>query len=234
MKALILVGGFGKRLRPYTEKVPKPLVPVGGKPILLWQIEWLKRNGVDEVILATGYLKEKVFELIGSGKKYGIKVAYVVEDEPLGTGGGIKNAEALLKDEEFFFAMNGDIITDIPLEKLKNVLLESPEIVGVLSLVPLPSPYGIVEFDEKSGLIKKFIEKPLLKDYWINAGVYCFRPEIFKYLPEKGDIEKTAFVKLAEEGKLKAVTFENTLWKAIDTHKDIEECERLLKEYNLL
>lgn len=234
MKALILVGGFGKRLRPYTEKIPKPLVPVGGKPILLWQIDWLKKNGIDKVILATGYLKEKVFELIGSGKKYGIKVAYVVEDEPLGTGGGIKNAEALLKDEEFFFAMNGDIITDIPLERLKKALLESPETVGVLSLVPLPSPYGIVEFDEESGLVKRFVEKPLLRDYWINAGVYCFKPEIFKYLPEKGDIEKTAFIKLAKEGKLKAVAFENTLWKAIDTHKDIEECERLLKEHGLL
>ncbi|MHA1615846.1 MAG: nucleotidyltransferase family protein [Candidatus Njordarchaeales archaeon] len=229
MKALILAGGFGKRLRPYTENIPKPLVRVKGKPILVHQIEWLKKFGIRDIVLAVGYLKEKVIEEIGSGKNFGVRVAYVVEEEPLGTAGAIKNAENVLHNEKFFFVLNGDIITDIDLNVIIDKILNSGHnVLGVLALVPLPSPYGIIEIDDE-GRILQFREKPVLRNYWINAGVYCFRPEIFEYLPEKGDIERTAFPKLAEEGKLLAVPFENVFWKAIDTHKDIEEAEKLLE-----
>jgi len=232
MKALILAGGLGKRLRPYTEEIPKPLVPVGGKPILVHQIEWLKRYGVREIVLAVGYRKEKILNEVGSGRRLGVKVSYVVEEEPLGTAGAIKNAESILRNEEVFFVLNGDIITNINLDKLLEVL--SHDILGALSLVPLPSPYGIIKYDNTTGKILQFVEKPTLEDYWINAGVYCFKPDIFDFLPEKGDIEKTSFPLLAKEGKLVAVPFRDVIWKAIDTHKDLEEAEKLLKAAGLL
>lgn len=224
MKAAILAGGYGKRLRPYTETVPKPLVEVAGKPILVWQMEWLKRYGITEFVLLVGYLKEKIIEYIGSGARFGVSVTYVVEDRPLGTAGALKNAEHVLRGEKAFIVLNGDILTNLDPRKLLDKLEEEPNAVGVIASVPLRSPYGILEVD--GDRVVSFREKPLLKDYWINAGVYAFRPEVFNYLPEHGDIEVTAFPKLASEGKLFTVRYIDVYWRSIDTHKDVEEASR--------
>jgi NDP-sugar pyrophosphorylase family protein len=225
VKAVILAGGQGKRLRPITDTVPKPLIRILDKPIIVHQMEWLKRFDVDEFIICIGHLKEKFIEEIGSGRSFMVKVAYVVEDEPLGTGGGLKNAEYLLRSEKFFYVVNGDIITNLNPKELLKALDDS--VVGAIALIPLPSPYGIVKVDD--GFVKSFEEKPQIMDYWINAGVYVFRPDIFNYLPSRGDIEKTAFPQLARENKLKAVKYSNVIWKSIDTHKDIEEVEKIIK-----
>ena len=226
MKAVILAGGYGKRLKPYTENVPKPLLPVAGRSILEWQIRWLKHYGFEEILICAGYLKEKLVNEVGSGMKYGVRVGYVVEDEPLGTGGALKNAEHVLKNDESFLLINGDILTDLnPNELLRDL---EGSYLGTIALVPLPSPYGIVRFDEKTCRVTSFIEKPRLMDYWINAGVYVFKPGVFNYLPERGDIEKTALPKLADEGRLRAHLFKNTFWMSIDSHKDLEEASKII------
>lgn len=226
MKAVILAGGQGKRLRPLTDSVPKPLITVAGKPIVVRQIEWLKSHDVKEFILSIGYLREKFMDALGSGRKLGVHISYIVEDEPLGTGGGLRNAKLLLDKEEYFYVVNGDIITDIDPTILIEELKE--DTVGAIALVPLPSPYGIVEVNGESKILD-FKEKPLLTRYWINAGVYIFKPEVFNYLPDKGDIEKTTFPTLAKKGKLKAVKYQKpNLWKSIYTYKDIEEVEAAL------
>ncbi len=225
MKAAIIAGGFGKRLKPLTQDRPKPLVPVAGKAIIEWQIEWLKKYGVDTIVVLAGYQREKMIEFLGSGTKYGIKIVYTIEDEPLGTAGAIKNAEPILRTEPFL-ALNGDIITNIPLDKLMKVI-EGKNAVVAMALVPLRSPYGIVEVDE-TGKIVRFVEKPILQQHLINAGVYYMRPEIFDYLPEKGDIERTTFPQLAKEGKLYAGIFRDVYWRSIDTMKDVEEASREL------
>ncbi len=228
MKAVILAGGFGKRLRPLTIDKPKPLVEVAGKPILIWQIEWLKDHGIDEIVLLVGYLKDKIIEYIGSGKKFGVKVTYVVEDEPLGTGGALKNAESVLRNEEKFLVLNGDIITNLnPRKLLDNV---GSNIIVSIAAVPLRSPYGILSIDEE-GYIVKFEEKPILENYWINAGVYAMTPQVFDYLPDKGDIERTAFPKLASEKKLKATRYSDVIWRSIDTYKDVEEASKELSAF---
>ncbi len=222
VKALILAGGYGKRLRPLTLEKPKPLIEVGGRPILEWQILWLKSYGIRDIVLAVGYLRSKIFEVIGDGTKLGVRVYYSVEDEPLGTGGAIKHAQPFLEDCEKFIVVNGDILTNLPV----NVLLEElkGDLVGVIALTPMRSPYGIVHVDE-NGYILEFREKPSL-DYLINAGVYAFTPEIFKYLPDKGDIERTTFPQLAKERKLKAVIMKDVYWRSIDSIKDVEEASR--------
>jgi NDP-sugar pyrophosphorylase family protein len=226
LKAVILAGGQGRRLKPLTDSTPKPLVEVAGRPIVAWQIEWLKRYGVEQFILSIGYLKEKFIEALGSGRRYGVHVSYVVEEEPLGTAGGLKNAKPLLDKEDAFYVLNGDIITDLDPSKLAEGLEDKA--VGVIALIPMPSPYGVVDCDEK-GYVKSFLEKPSLP-HWINAGIYLFKPEIFDYMPEKGDLEKTVFPKLAEEGRLKAVEYKSHgFWKSIDTFKDVEDAEKLLK-----
>ena len=225
MKAVILAGGYGKRLRPLTIDKPKPLVEIAGKPILLWQIEWLKKYNIDEIVLLVGYLRDKIIEYIGSGRKFDVKVTYVVEDEPLGTGGALKNAELVLRNEEKFLVLNGDIITNLdPLKLLANV---NENIVVSIAAVPLRSPYGILSIDEK-GYIIRFEEKPIIENYWINAGVYAMTPKIFEYLPDKGDIERTTFPKLASEKRLIATKYTGVLWRSIDTYKDVEEAGKEL------
>lgn len=225
LMAAILAGGLGKRLRPYTEEVPKPLINVAGKTILEWQIEWLKEYDCFEFVLLVGYRKEKIIEYVGSGSRLGVKVTYVVEDEPLGTGGALKNAMHVLSKNEYFLVLNGDVITDINPMKLVEKLLNK-EFIGVIAAVPLPSPYGILETSDE--VVKGFREKPKLMDYWINAGIYALRPSIFDYLPEKGDIETTTFPNLASKGLLGAVKYSEVFWKSIDTHKDLEDVAREL------
>jgi len=228
VRALILAGGFGKRLRPYTEKVPKVMIEIAGKPMLLWQIEWLKAHGIRELVLCVGYLKEVIMDAIGDGSELGVSVEYAIEEEPLGTGGGLKNARRFVEGEEFFLATNGDVITNLDPRRLVEKAREG--FSGVLALVQLPSPYGVV-ITAPDGRIERFVEKPLLPDYWINAGVYCLTPEVFDYLPDKGDVERTGFPELARDGKLAAVKFTGVYWHAIDTYKDVETASRELETY---
>ncbi|MEM0205041.1 MAG: nucleotidyltransferase family protein, partial [Nitrososphaerota archaeon] len=182
MKAVILAGGYGKRLRPLTENVPKPLLNVLGKPILCWQFEWLKAHGISDIIICAGHLKEKIMEDIGSGQKFGVRVGYVVEDEPLGTGGALNNTIQFLSKEEAFIVVNGDVLTNLnPIELIKIL---RDDVVGAIAVIPLPSPYGVVSFNNTTLRINEFKEKPRLSDYWINAGVYAFTPKVFNYLPQ--------------------------------------------------
>ena len=228
MKVAILAGGFGKRLRPLTSERPKPLVEVAGKPILVHQIDWLRSHGFNEIVLLVGYLKEKIMEYIGGGSKFGVRVVYVVEEEPLGTGGALKNAEHVLKNEEVFLVLNGDIITSLdPLRLLDAV--RSGGVAAAVAAVPLRSPYGILELGEDDRILA-FREKPVLHEYWINAGVYAMSPKVFSYLPDRGDIERHGFPQLAREGLLKAVKYEDVFWRSIDTHKDIEEAAKELRQ----
>ena len=219
MKAVILAGGFGKRLRPLTDDRPKPLIELDGVPILSFQIEWLKKSGLNEIILCIGYRKEAIMELIGDGSSFGIKVGYAIEEEPLGTGGALKNAESLLKNDTAFLVLNGDIITDIDPSPLRQKVASGA--LSSISVVPLRSPFGIVDIENK--LVKGFVEKPILREYSINAGIYCFSNEIFSRLPQKGSIETETFPALAEESKLVAVSYPESAWISIDSHKDIEK-----------
>ena len=221
MKAVILAGGFGKRLKPLTNDRPKPMIEVSGVPILEWQIDWLHRNDINEVVICLGYLHEVVMNHIGSGKKFGVKVGYSMEEEPLGTGGALKNASSLLSGTSFL-ALNGDILTDLNPWKLVDDL--TPDVMGSIASVPLSSPFGIIEIEK--GFAKGFREKPVIRDYWINAGVYCLSTEILDILPDKGNIESTTMPKLADEGRLKITKYDQVNWRSIDTHKDIEEAEK--------
>lgn len=226
MKTVILAGGLGKRLRPLTAERPKPLIEIGGKPILELQFDWLRKHEIREAILCVGFMREKIIDYVGDGERFGFKVEYAVEREPRGTGGALTNCKSLLEDEDTFMVINGDVMTDLNVMILAN---KAVECIGTIALVPLRSSYGIVQTDT-NGVIREFREKPILKDYWINAGVYCLGHEVFDYLPEKGNIETTAFPRLAEEKKLRAVKYGKCFWRSIDVYKDIEEAEKDLRE----
>ena len=164
---------------------------------------------------------------LGNGKRLGARIAYLVEEEPLGTGGAVKNAEPFLRNEEGFLLLNGDIITNLDPTRLYDIQDYSVNI----ALVKMPSPYGIVKIDDSK--VVEFLEKPQLP-YWINAGIYYIKPEALEYFPEKGDLERTALPRLAEKGKIKATTYDNIFWKSIDVYKDVEETEKHLRQHNHL
>lgn len=215
MKAVILAGGYGKRLRPLTDDKPKPLIEIAGKTILEWQIEWLKTFDITSFIILAGYKKEVLTEWITNNKKrLGIECLISTEDEPLGTGGAIYQVKSFLNED--FVAVNGDILTNLDVRELKV-----SEGVASIALVPLRSPYGVVEMAGEK--IVKFVEKPILKDFWINAGVYVLKRDVFEYLPQKGDIERITFPILAQKGLLIGKKFENVYWRSIDSVKDVEE-----------
>lgn len=218
MKALILAGGEGRRLRPLTNDKPKPMLEIAGKPIIEWQIRWMKSYGISSFVVLAGYMKEKLIDYLGTGAKLGVDISFEIEDEPLGTGGAIKNAEQSFKNEEKFVVANGDIITNFDLGKL----ISSSNNVSTISLVELRSTFGIVE--TSGNKVVGFREKPLIKDHWLNAGIYVMTKRVFDYLPKNGSVETVTFPKMAELGLLDAMKFSDVYWRSIDSFKDFEDC----------
>lgn len=214
MKAVILAGGRGKRLRPITDYVPKPLIPLNNVPIIEWQIMYLKKFGVKEIIICTGYKAEMIKSFLAMKNNLGIKIKFSVEKTPLGTGGAIKQAGTTIKDKSFF-VLNGDTITNINLDQLAKKQ-------NSIASIELKTKFGVME--TKDDKVTKFIEKKEISDLWMNAGIYHLQKEIVKDLPKKGDIEKTVFPDYAKKGKLTTVKFKNVSWFSIDSFKDIEEC----------
>ena len=219
MKVIILAGGKGKRLRPITDYVPKPLIPIKNIPIIEWQIKYLKKFGISEIIICSGY-KTKMIENYLNNQKLGIKITFSVEDKPLGTGGAIKKAGKKIKDKSFL-VINGDIITNIDLKKLikKN---------NAIASIQLKTKFGILQTDGNK--IIKFDEKKEIENLWMNAGIYHLNKETLKELPTVGDIEKTLFPDYAKKEKLTTIKFTNSKWYSIDSFKDMEECSLVIKK----
>ena len=213
MKAIILAGGRGKRLKPITDYVPKPLVPIKNIPIIEWQIKYLKKFGIEEVIISTGYKQDMIKNYLNL-KKINMKIIFSVEESPLGTGGAIKKAGKMINDKSFF-VINGDIITNIDLKKLSKKQ-------NSIASIELQTKFGILE--TKDDKIIKFKEKKEISGVWMNAGIYHLEKNILKDLPLKGDIEKTVFPDYAKKGNLHIEKFKNVKWNSIDSFKDIEEC----------
>lgn len=214
MKAIILAGGRGKRLRPITDYVPKPLIPLNNIPILEWQIKYLKKFGVDEIIVCTGYKTEMIENYFRMKNNTGIKIRFSTEKTPLGTGGAIKQAADQIKDKSFF-VINGDTITNINLAKLA-------EIPNSIAAIELRTKFGIMETEGTK--VTRFREKKEIYNLWMNAGIYHLLKATVKDLPKKGDIEKTVFPDYAKKGKLNTVKFKNVKWYSVDSFKDMEEC----------
>jgi mannose-1-phosphate guanylyltransferase len=206
MKALILVGGFGTRLRPLTLSYPKPIVPFANKAMILHQIEALAKAGVTEVILAVNYQPQLMTEHLAKFEKElgTVKISYSHETEPLGTAGPLALAREMLSDGDDFFVLNSDIICDFPFQELLAFhRAHGKEGTIVVTKVEEPSKYGVV-VSKEDGQIQRFVEKPI--EYVgnrINAGLYIFRPSVLNRIELRPtSIEKEIFPKMAEEGHL--------------------------------
>ena len=203
MQALVLVGGQGTRLRPLTETLPKPAIPLVDRPFLAYMIEWLARHGVDEVVLACGFLPDRLREVLGDGEAGGPRLIYVEEPEPRGTAGAIKFAEQHLHDR--FLALNGDVLTDLDL----TALMRHHEQAGAratLGLYPVddPTAYGLVRH-HSDGEITEFLEKPdpaEIDTDEVNAGTYVLENDVLGEIAPDANvsIERDVFPRLVGHG----------------------------------
>lgn len=205
MQALILVGGKGTRLRPLTTDLPKPVVSLVGQPFIGYMLQWLGRHGIDDIVMSCGFLSDGVSSVIGDGSRFGMRVRYIDEPEPLGTGGAVKFARDLL--DERFFMLNGDVLTDIDL----TAQLAQHERTGARATLALiavddPSAYGLVRL-RKDLSVSDFIEKPGADQEigvpLVNAGAYIMDRDVVDAMPPAGtnfSIERDVFPDLVGNG----------------------------------
>ncbi|HEV2123736.1 MAG TPA: nucleotidyltransferase family protein [Chloroflexota bacterium] len=218
LQAIILAGGKGERLRPYTDDRPKPMVLILERPIVEYQVRWLASQGVKRIVMSCGYLHEVIQEHFEDGSRYGVEIRYAIEQEPLGRGGGIKFAWNQLEPSSApVIATNGDIVTSFDLGAMIQAHHEANALATDL-VVPYVSQYGIVDVDD-AGKVTGFRSEPRLP-YWINAGVYVLDQSLRERFPDKGDHEATLFPEIARNGQLLAYKSER-FWRAVDTVKDL-------------
>ncbi len=199
MQAVILAGGEGTRLRPLTSRVAKPVVTLVDRPFIAYMLEWLHRHGVDDVVLACGFLADRVRAELGDGSRYGLALRYVEEREPLGTGGALRHAAALLDDR--FLVCNGDVLTDIDLGA-QLAQHERTGAVATLALIAVedPSAYGLVRCDAR-GAVLEFIEKPSVRlpgEQFVSAGAYVLERSVLDLIAPN-----------------RAVSIEHEVWPAL-------------------
>ncbi len=220
MKALILAGGLGTRLRPLTYTRPKHLLPIANRPHIEHVFDLLQKHGVGEVVLLTSYLAEAFEDAVAGAARRGLQVSVTVEEEPLGTAGGIKNAEHLVGDDAFF-VFNGDVLTDVELTALLDFHRTSgAEATLLLTPVDDPSAYGVVP-TETDGRVRGFIEKPppdQAPTNLINAGVYVFEPGVLQRIPEGSvySAERELFPAVVADGAMFAMR-SDAYWMDIGT-----------------
>lgn len=182
MQAIIMAGGKGTRLMPLTRDTPKPLIRIIDKPILEYTIERIRETGITDIIITLCYMGDKIKEAIGSGEKYRVRIRYVEESYPLGTAGGVKNAEKFIRDD--FLVISGDAYTDMDFNALIDFHFRKKALATLgVTRVSDPEKFGNVFVNEK-GLIIRFEEKPLRSSTnLVNTGIYVFDKKILKKIP---------------------------------------------------
>jgi NDP-sugar pyrophosphorylase family protein len=225
--AVILAGGKGTRMRPFTYEIPKPMIPVKGKPLLQYIIELLRKYEIRDIILSTGYMGDKIREHFGNGSNLGVDIRYVEEKNEMGTAGSL----SLMKDflDGTFLMFNGDVLANIDLHDLIAFHREN-NALATIALTPVkdPSRFGVARL--RGNKILEFIEKPKagIRSKLINAGVYVLEPGVIDLIPKgKAMMEKDVFPGLAKEGKLFGYPFDGQ-WFDTGTH---EAYERAIKEW---
>ena len=230
MKAIILSGGLGTRLRPLTYEIPKALIPVQGKTLTEHVIDVLKKLEINEIILSIGYLSEKIEEYFGDGSKFNLNISYAIEKQAMGTAGPLM---LLPKINETFVMVNGDNLFNLDFKKMLQLHKKNKATATIaLTKVEDPSHFGVAKLQEDK--ILEFIEKPKKEEApsnWINSGYYILEPEVFDIAKEKdfAMMEKDIFPKLAKDGKLFGYR-DNGQWFDTGT---FESYERVKKEWNI-
>ena len=226
-KAVLLAGGDGVRMRPFSYEIPKPLIPVKAKPVLEHMIVSLRESGIKEIIICTGRLSEKIVKYFGDGSKLAVKITYSQEKKPLGTGGALKLAQPYIGRKPFLL-IHGDLLARIDFSELIRFHLQNNGLVTMaLTSVDNPQDFGMVELQ---GLkVAGFVDRKLKRSrgekvsHLVNSGIYVVDPEVFKMIPKgKNMLEEAVFPRLVEKEKLIGFPFKG-LWFDLTTPKEYEK-----------
>src|SRR5919198_509731 len=231
MKAVVMAGGEGSRLRPLTINRPKPMVPLVDRVVMAHIIELLKVHGITEIVVTVQYLANVIQDYFGDGSQFGMHIAYSREEQPLGTAGSVKNAEHLL--QEPFMVISGDALTDFDLSKI-IAFHNAREALATLTLTRVPNPleYGVIIVDEE-GEVKQFLEKPSWGEVFsdtVNSGIYVLEPEVLKYIPvgKVADWSKDVFPQMLRKNDPIFGCVAEGYWTDVGT---IEEYMRACRDY---
>jgi len=182
VKAVILVGGQGKRLRPLTFAIPKPLLPVGEKPVLQLLIEQLRAAGIPELVLATGHQAELIRAFCGDGSRFGVSIAYVHEEIALGTAGPLDLAREHLQGEDRFLLLNGDVVAELDFRRFVEAARQAAcDLTVSYTRYRYRSPYGVLTI--AGDTVQDIVEKPE-QEFYISAGIYCLTPAALDLVPQ--------------------------------------------------
>jgi NDP-sugar pyrophosphorylase family protein len=227
MQAVILAGGLGSRLQPFTTVIPKPLLPIGAKSVLEIQIAWLKKHGVSEVYLATNYKSEYISQFVGDGSRYGVKLEISQEEKPLGTAGPVTLLKDRLRDP--FLVMNGDILTTADLGALYDTAL-SLDVQLCVAIKKIFTPFGFGRITHRDGYVTSIEEKPTFETE-ILAGIYVFSPKLFEIIPENEYFGVDTLIKTMLARSLRIGKYDLTeYWIDIGQVPDYEKAQ---KDYQL-
>jgi NDP-sugar pyrophosphorylase family protein len=227
MKAIILSGGLGTRLRPFTEVIPKPLLPIGEKAVLEIQIEHLKDNGFNHIFLATNYKSGYIENFFGDGSKYGVSLTISKEDKPLGTAGPVKLLEEHLTEP--FLVMNGDILTQLSYKNLYDFAIskDSPLTICTKEIV---TPFQFGNIHTEGDLVTGIEEKPNIKTT-ILAGIYIFKPDVLNYIPKDEYFGMDKLILKLIENNIPITHYPiEEYWLDIGQVKDYELAQEIYKE----
>lgn len=228
MEAVILAGGLGTRLRPFTETIPKPLLPIGEKAVLEIQIEHLKQYGFDEIYLATNYKSEYIESFFGDGSKYGVRLKVSKEDKPLGTAGPVKLLKECLTKP--FLVMNGDILTLMDFSKFYRFASEKDAALTV-AIKEIITPFQFGNILHKGDYVTDIEEKPEIKTK-ILAGIYIFKPSIFKIIPDNEYFGMDALIKSMLAKNMPIAKYEiQEYWLDIGRVDDFEKAQDVYREH---
>ena len=228
MKAVILAGGLGSRLKPFTETIPKPLLPIGEKAILEIQIERLKKYGFDEIFLCTNYKSDYIKNFFGDGSRYGIKLTISKEDKPLGTAGPL----TLIKDklDEPFIVMNGDILSLVDFSKFYDFAVKKNTTLTIAIKKEI-TPYAFGNIFFNGDYVTDIQEKPDIITY-ILAGIYVMKPEIFNFIPDNEYFGMDSLIKKLLEKKNPVVKYElSEYWLDIGRINDYEQAQSIYEKH---
>lgn len=226
LRAVIMAGGFGTRLRPFTENLPKPMLPVGDKPLMEHMIEKLKNSGIHHVNVTTHYLPEKIMEHFKDGREFGVSLDYIQEDSPLGTAGALSLMET---PTEPLLVMNGDVLTQVDFQAMFRFHKEHQAILTVgVRQFDIQVPFGVVETNDEK--VISISEKPQLS-FLVNAGIYILEPQAHAYIPKETRFDMTDLMKLLIDKEIKVVSFPIVeYWLDVGNPKDYETAQSVMKK----
>jgi mannose-1-phosphate guanylyltransferase/phosphomannomutase len=231
MKAIVLCGGKGTRLRPYTYSIPKPMLPLGTKPILEFVINNLSAHGFKEIYLTVGYLKENIMDYFGDGSRFGVKIKYFIEEKEMNTAGSIVPCKKYIDDT--FIVVMGDHLTSVNPQKLMQFHKKKGAMTTIaLKRTGVPLEYGVAHID-RNGRIEKFEEKPIVQNL-VNSGMYCFESEVFSYIKDGYDFAQDVFPKLLQDKKKVYGYIFDEYWIDIGRVPDYEQLNQIISIVDLV